>query len=294
MRISTSYQFDSVSKRIQEAQQRYLDAQQRVMTGKRVVTVSDDPFGSSVILNARRMQSQVEQFGTNLRSAKDYLGTSEQAFEQINTLTQRAYELTVSAANSTTSPDARANMAREISSIQERLIQLGNSQGIAQQYVFAGQSSTTPPFTLSGTTLNFQGDANDVRVEVGPSELMKVNSTVGSMITTLYQRLQETKVRMESGDLSSLSNISLQDLKNSQDALRLERGQTGIQLQRIQALEAHHARQKEDLTKRISDVEDVDMGEAIMQLKLNETVYQAALQVGAMNDRLSLLDYIRG
>ncbi len=294
MRISTSYQYDRYARNIQEAQGRYLEAQERVSTGKRITTMSDDPYGASIIINARRLQAGVEQYSVNLRSAKDYFSSSEEALASMSTLVQRAYDLTISAANSTSTQEARDNMAKEISDIQSRLVQLGNTQGLSGQYIFGGQVSNAKPFNAAPPTLNFTGDQGSIIVETGPNETMTVNTNLGSTLTTLYSRLEQAKTKMIAGDMAGLSGISLQDLKSSMDIVRQERASTGVGLQRVQSLDEYNARRKDDLLKQISDVEDVDITEAILQMKATENAYQAALQVSAMGNSMSLMDFIRG
>lgn len=294
MRISTSYQYDRYARNIQEAQSRYLEAQERVSTGKRITTMSDDPYGASIIINARRLHAGVEQYSVNLRSAKDYFGLSENALASMATLVQRAYDLTLSAANSTATQGARDTMAKEISDIQSRLVQLGNTQGLSGQYIFGGQVSNSKPFNATPPTLVYTGDQNSIIVETGPNETIAVNTNLGSTLTTLYSRLEQAKIRMIAGDISGLSGISLQDLKSSMDLVRQERAATGVGLQRVQSLDENNTRRKDDLLKQISDVEDVDITEAILQMKATENAYQAALQVSAMGNRMSLMDFIKG
>lgn len=49
----------------------------------------------------------------------------------------------------------------------------------------------------------------------------------------------------------------------------------------------------ENLTKLLSNVEDVDITKAILDLKMQETAYQAALQAAGRIMTLSLMDYLR-
>ena len=62
----------------------------------------------------------------------------------------------------------------------------------------------------------------------------------------------------------------------------------------VDELKAHNQRRIDDFTQRISDVEDVDMAEAITQYQTAQTVYTAALQVASTTHQLSLMDFIRG
>jgi len=47
------------------------------------------------------------------------------------------------------------------------------------------------------------------------------------------------------------------------------------------------------LRSQLSDVEDVDLPQTIMEMKLQETAYQASLATAAKVIQPSLLDYLR-
>jgi flagellar hook-associated protein 3 FlgL len=50
---------------------------------------------------------------------------------------------------------------------------------------------------------------------------------------------------------------------------------------------------KQASTQLLSDVEDVDIAEAITKLQLQQLAYQAALAATSIISKLSLLDYIK-
>ena len=71
------------------------------------------------------------------------------------------------------------------------------------------------------------------------------------------------------------------------------RGDVGTRIQSADQALAHHTRRMDDLTSRISDLEDADMSEAILDYKTAETAYQAAMQTVSMGSQLSLMDFLR-
>jgi flagellar hook-associated protein 3 FlgL len=77
------------------------------------------------------------------------------------------------------------------------------------------------------------------------------------------------------------------------DNIGQERGRIGARLQTVAEYQANHARRSEGLTEQISDIEDVDLSQAILELKQAETAYQAALQAVGMTQGLSLMDFLR-
>lgn len=294
MRVSTAQQYESYLGNIRDAQSKYFEAQQQVMTGKRINQLSDDPFGGSFVLKASSLKSATQQYDTNLNSAKNYLGFSESALNDMHDLMNRAYQLSVSAANSATTQFSRQAMVSEITEIQRKLIDLGNTKGANGQYIFAGQKSDTMPFSASPPTLNYNGDNGNINIETGPGETLAVNSQLGAMVTTAYANLESFKTHLTGGDLGAMSGVDIPQLQSSLNAIDVERGNIGAKLQTVDALKNHNQRRIDDLTTRISDVEEVDMADAVSHYQLAQTAYSAALQVASTGYKLSLMDYLRG
>src|SRR6185503_1149135 len=114
----------------------------------------------------------LEQYKRNLNLAKGQLGLSESALTEANTLMRRAYELAVSGANGATDQSARNAMVSELTEIQKRLVDLGNAQDGNGEYLFSGQMTDVKPFTVVGSTLNYNGDDLDRSVEAAPGEVL--------------------------------------------------------------------------------------------------------------------------
>jgi len=294
MRVSTQQQFDFYMSQIEAAHSRYLDAQRQVITGKKFELASEDPGHAHFVISANTIKARTEQLDRNLRGAKDYLSNTEASFDEMNSMVSHAYTLAVNGANSTNDQAARDAMASEISETQRRLVFLANTTGASGQYVFAGQKSDVKPFVETPPTLTFNGDDNPINVEVRPNETMRVNlQGAGTMISTVYATLETLKNDLLSGDVSK---ISTQDIKAVQDQLaqiNAVQGDTGTKLQTVTALSDQNLKRIDDLTKQVSDAQDVDLTQAVINMQSAQTAYQAALQVTSRGQSLSLMDFLR-
>jgi flagellar hook-associated protein 3 FlgL len=293
MRVSFRHQFDNYQNDLNRVQSRYFEAQNQVTTGKKINQVGDDPFGAATALNLRGLRSGLEQYRDNLSTAKGQLAITENTMGEMTRLVRRAYELSVAGANTSTSQESRQAMATEVASIQQRLVDLGNTQGPSGQYLFAGQNTSVKPFLQAGSTLTFTGDNNDIRAEVSPSDTLVVNIKAQKLFTDSFNRLESLKNNLNGGNLPALSGVDLPAMQSSEKEINLVRGDVGARLKTIEELSSQHLRRMDELTGQISDVEDVDMSEAILNYKQAETAYQAALQTVSSTSRLSLLDYLR-
>lgn len=293
MRISTQYQYGSYQQRISVAQQRYFEAQQEVMTGRRSDLFTKDPGAGAFVLRASSLKSSIEQYQANLRSAKDYLGTTEATLADVGELLKSAYTSAVKGANSTLDQAARDALAQDVAQLQSRLVTLANARGSSGQYIFAGQESATMPFQVVAGALTYAGDSNSVFVETSAGQTMVVNTPGQALFTNAYNALEQLRLNLESGNVSAISGTDLGALQANMAALGKERGAVGARLKTVAELSTQNTRRIDDLAKDLSDAQDVDMAEAIMNLQLAESAYQASLQVATRGFSLSLMDFIQ-
>jgi flagellar hook-associated protein 3 FlgL len=294
MRVSTAYQFETFTNDIRLAQERMDKAGRQVSTGKRLQQASDDPLGTSRVLTLRNYKAATEQYTENLNMAKGFLGYTEEALNNLHSGIQRAYTLAVQGANASTDQVGRNAMAQEITDIQSRLVQIANTRGPSGQYIFAGQDNASVPYTVSGPTLTFNGDSNPVLVETGPSQTTQVNSLGEPMFSDLYNKLETLKNNLLGGNTGAISGVSINDMQAGMQTINAERGQVGAKLRLVDDYTTQYTRRVDDLTQGISDIEEVDVSQAIMNYQLAQSAYQAALTVAGQGFRLSLMDFIQG
>ena len=294
MRVTSNYQYDVYRNNIRNAQTNYFLAQQRVMTGKRYTHVSEEPIAALTALNARSLRSRLEQLDKNLSVAKEYTGTTESVLDEVNTVLKRAYTLAIQGASDATTQESRTAMANEVGSLMKRLVDLGNTQGVGGKYIFAGQASDTEPFAVGGPTLTFAGDTLPVNVEVRPGEVMRANlENADAFFTGIYDALATLQSDLQGGDVLLISSQDVAAMQDSMNTLAAARGLNATKLQEIERLKSEGARRMDDLTKTVSDNEDIDLAEAVTKMQMAETAYTAALQVAGQGFRLSLMDFLR-
>ena len=294
MRISTSYQFESYAGDIRLAQERLATAGKQVSTGKRIHRPSDDPLGAARILNLRKYRAATEQYTANLRVAKGVLGYTEESLGSLHDGIKRAYALAVQGANGSTDQTARNAMAQEVADIQARLVQIGNSRGPSGQYLFAGQANSSAPYSVSGSGITYSGDLNPVVVEASPTETMTINTVSEPMFSTIYNQLETLKSNLLGGNVGAISGVSITEMQSAMGALNRERGTVGTKLRQVEEYSNQYTKRVDDLTAGISDIEDVDVSQAIMNYQLAQTAYEAALRVASQGFELSLMDFIQG
>ena len=295
MRLSTNYQFDRMQSSVQRSGQAYFDAQYKVTTGKRMNRLSDDPAAIEPLVSMRSLKASMDQYNSNLKVASNTFAASENAFSEVATILNRANQLAISGGTATASSTQRQAMADEIKSLRERIISLGNTKAANGDYIFSGTNLDVKPFQDNGTVVTFQGDTMNRFIESGPGE--RINLTLANSKQAFMDsitRLDALQTALTMGDQATLNGPMLTDLKSSQDAFNQLRGEIGMKTQSLQATKTNFERRSLDLTQGISALEEVDLSQAITDMKKAETAYQAALQVTSIGSKLSLMDFIRG
>lgn len=293
MRISTRYQYDTFQYDARNAQEKLAEISRQLSTGRRINKPSDDPIGVRQTINMRNLRAGMEQYRENLHTAKGALGYTDNTAKDMNDLMREGYQLAIQGASSSTDQNGRNAMAAQISSIQTRLIDLANTRDAAGGYLFSGQRTSVKPYVLIGSTLTFNGDTNSKFVETGPGEQMQTNVSGEPMITEMYNRLESLKSNLMGGQIGALSGVDIANMQASMDTISSVRASIGARLSTVDDLDLQWQRRADELTISISDVEDVDMSEAVVKYQQANQAYTAALTVAGQGFRLSLMDFIQ-
>jgi flagellar hook-associated protein 3 FlgL len=293
MRVSTNYIFQSSSTAIQNAQQTEVALQQEISTGKRINQPSDDPYGLSQALTLTSLNKSLSQYNSNLTYAQQFLNESNNALTSVNSMVGQAYQLAVTAANSTTDQSARQGMVTQVTQMQQQLVALANTQGSNGEYIFAGQKTQAAPFAVNANALVYSGDTNNINVEVGPSQTMAVNTQAGTMLSNLYNQLEAFKNDLSSGNVGAISDVDITNLQNSQTAVLQAQGAIGGNLQQVTTLTSANTLRSNDLTTQLSNLTDANIAQVASQYQSAQTVYQAAITMAAQVSSLSLASYLQ-
>ncbi|GBC93797.1 Flagellar hook-associated protein 3 [bacterium HR15] len=294
MRISTNWQFWQMERAIGQASDRLSLWQRRVSTGRRIEQPSDDPVGSVHALAIRQSLQQIEGYGRNIREARLFLQATEQALADIGALLGEARQIVTQGANDTIDADARDALIQQIRHLKERLMQLGNQRVDGERSLFSGQKVNTPSFNLSGGVLTYVGDGNPLLVNIAPDRAIPMNFTGAARIADLYNKLTDIENHLLTGDSDALSRIDLRDIEAFQSEFHRYRGEMGVRLRELENYETLYAARREQLQANLAEIEEIDLTEAISQLRQQELSYQAALQVFTRVQAINLFDFLRG
>jgi flagellar hook-associated protein 3 FlgL len=151
--------------------------QQQVATGRRIQTPADDPAGAASVVDLTQLDGMNTQYQKNRDNAKNSLNVEQGVFQQLSDLLQSAKSLALSAGNATLNNADRASLATELQGQLQQLIGLANSRDGAGNYLFAGQQSTTQPFSQGGTPVQYAGDSGSRALQVSDTRQLPITDS---------------------------------------------------------------------------------------------------------------------
>ena len=293
MRISTYWQFHRMERATEQSVGQMALWQKRVATGRRVEQPSDDPVGSVHALALREQVQQIDQYGRNIREARMFLQATEQAFADIGEILHRTRQIVTQGANDTNDANAREALIQEIRELKRRLLQIGNQRPDGERYLFSGQTVHTAPIDVVGGVASYVGDGNPLLVNIAADRVITMNFS-GARIADLHNKLNDIENNLLSGNSAQLSMVDLNDIEQFQSEFHRYRGEVGVRTRELDNYERLHLSRRDQLTGNLATIEEIDLAEAISQLKQSELRYQASLQVFTRVQSVNLFDFLRG
>lgn len=276
--------------------------QQKLSSGKELTRPSDDPFAVSRAIALRGSLEATRQYQRNVAEAEAWEDVTEQALSRVTDSVQRARELLIAGANDSNGPEAREAMAAEIETLIDSIKQETNAS-YGGRYVFSGTETGTRPYTL-GAVDTYAGNAASVAREIGPGVSVNVN-VVGSDLLGQGQGAADDKLlhvlRDIVDDLRGGTPANANDLRGT-DLQRLDAGLgeltrlravVGATTNRLETADTRLQELEESSMTLLSETEDADMAETLVEYSMQQSVYQSALRAGANITQASLLDFLR-
>lgn len=283
--------------------------QDQLATGKKIQLPSDDPIVASKALKLRTDVSEIAQYRRNADDATNWMDITEATMGQMTDVLQRLREITNQAANGTNTADDLKKIESEAAQLREQMIHLGNAT-YAGRYIFSGYKTDKPLLNDDGTfnidisnseKIKFEiGIGDDIDVNVTGSDLFNngVAATNGDPTTepTTKSRfidvIDQVVAAMAGDDKDALSSL-LGDIDDQMGNLLRVRAGLGARMNRVELTANRLDEDSVNFTKLMSKNEDVDIAESIMNLKNEESVYQASLSTGARVIQPSLVDFLK-
>ncbi|MFW5730043.1 MAG: flagellar hook-associated protein FlgL [Desulfonatronovibrionaceae bacterium] len=150
MRISQSMLFDNFVANMNSSSYRLMELNNKASSQKEINKPSDDPIGTARVMGYRDSISALEQYKSNVDTAKGWLGLADESLMEVNNVLIRAKEITEQAATGSLSREQREMLSYEARQLYEQMINLANTRYEGKS-IFGGHKVDEPAFEQAMT-----------------------------------------------------------------------------------------------------------------------------------------------
>lgn len=294
MRITQSMMSNSMLRNLSNSYSDLNKYSEQLSSGKKITKPSDDPVVATKGMSYRTEVRDVAQYKRNLSEAQSWIDNSDSAMSNATSALQRLRELAVQASNGTYEEGQRGNIAEEVDQLKEQLATIANTQ-VNEKYIFNGSATNTAPVTINedgSTTVDFNSNAVNLTLSKGVD--VKINVDGGAVFgNKLFDDLNNFSAALRSDgsdeDLDQYIGLIDENINN----LVNERADIGARMNRMDLVESRLGDQELSATELMSNNEDAEMEEVIMNLTSQEAVHRAAMSAGARIIQPTLMDFLR-
>jgi flagellar hook-associated protein 3 FlgL len=185
MKIATNTAIDNIL----DNYSRLLRVQNQMSTGRRVLDPSDDPLATNEGIRVQSIISELGQYKRNINVGTSFLEQSDGALQDVNNVETAARGMTIGMASDTMTPEMRRANVKEVGSLLQELVALGNRQ-VGNRFIFGGTRTTEAPLEVVGANyVHYTGNDDDITLQVDresfvPSNI-KATDVFGSLVTTV-------------------------------------------------------------------------------------------------------------
>lgn len=276
---------------------RVAKTQEQLTTGRVINRPSDSPSGTNSAMQLREQLTQNAQFSRNAGDGIARLGTADTVLTSMMDGVNRARDLTLRGMSTGgMGLQAREALAMEVDQIRNGLLSQANTTHLGMP-LFGGTTMAKMAYTKDPTTgaIAYVGDSGEVSRRIGAEDNVRVDITgpeiFGPDGADLFAILGEIS-RLLTVDPEALGP-ELDRLDGAMKQMTTTLADVGSRFNRLEGGLAINRDAELTLQDSLSQIENVDMARAMVDLQMNEVAYQAALGATARVMQPSLLDFLR-
>jgi len=292
VRITNKYMSTNLMKNLNDNKERLNKYNEQLSTGKQFSLPSDDPTGVATSMD---LDSTISQNKQNIRNLEEGIGWSESTDSSLGQMTkvlQRTRELASRGSNGSLSKSDREAVADEIHQMRDNVVEIANTS-YNDRYIFGGQKTKIKPYDgISGAAADYNGDNGKIERKISSQSKLQINQS-GENFEQVLDHMESLETDLRNDDAKSISNNRIGELDQDIDTILQMRSENGARQKRMEMTKNRLEDDKIKFKKLLSQNEDVDIAKTIMDLKMSENVYKAALSSGSRIIQPSLVDFIK-
>ncbi|WP_435746871.1 hypothetical protein [Nocardioides sp. SYSU DS0663] len=274
---------------------RLADVQERISTGRELNRPSDSPTDTTSAMRLRSSLAQAKQHARNADDALGRLGLVDTTLGSMTEQVRRARELVLQGTSGASSATGRQALATEIDQLRTSLLADANTKYL-ERPVFGGITAGSVAYGDGVDDGAFVGVPGEIARQVGPDVKVRVDlagtDVFGPDGASLFDSLAAASDALVAGDAAGM-NAALDALAGHLDQIGSARAVVGSRYAQVERSVIAATDTELALSTRLTEVENVDLPRALVDLNMQELAYQAALGATARVTQPSLLDFLR-
>ncbi len=283
--VTTSY---SSLRQLQNLQNLQKVQQEKLVSGRRVNHLEDDPATAANVLDGRVAREALIQMRDNAGTADSIAETSISTLDYLKGVANQAQAVIES-----TSLRGAAG-AQQVQGMLTDAVAAANTR-YNGEYLFGGSATGSAPFSIdndSGQVVyNGSGDGREFNVSGDVSLSPFTSDATNQEILGFLNGLVALRDSLAAGDNSALPTIG-GAFDQAEDAFLEAESSLGLKQARIEVLQTRDAARYGILDQAETKATSADESESIVELLNTQKAFQGALQSIATVNQLSLLQFI--
>ena len=280
MRVTQRLMVDNAIRSMSENMEKLGNLQGKAASGKRFAQASDDPKAAHAALSLRSSLVTTQSYLETALNVGEWMSATEVAFSQIVDLATKAINISLEGVSDSQN-EARPGLAVQIDGFLTNAIEIGNTK-FQGNYIFSGYKTTTQPFALlagSPDSVTYSGDNGIIKRDLGVEQSMTVNIDGDTTFSPLYSAMIAARDALNADDLPALQT-AIDNLNIALETIKEQRSYNGARQRQVQTLTSNLEQTELSIQGWLSNKENANLVEVITELRHQETIYQAALEVG--------------
>jgi flagellar hook-associated protein 3 FlgL len=256
------------------------------------------------VLAGRSTLSAISQYTDNIKQAKTRLEFSEETLKLVDELVQQARRIAEEKSGDSVTDEERQFAATQVKEIFDQVLQLANSK-FGDRYMFSGHQTGTAPFQVDDPaapySVRYMGDDGSFRYPIADGVAVTVDADGTNYFgdqggangdVDVFNQLRDLINGLENNDTAQI-RTTVDPLQDAHVQLMNKRSEAGPKLYRLQATEEHWTHIKTTVQAAIGREEDIDVAQAIIELKNLETAYESTLAAASRIIQPSLVNFLK-
>jgi flagellar hook-associated protein 3 FlgL len=301
-RVANLSQYNSQFFFLSQTTNRIADERIQVSSGYQSQDYAGISGDASRLVSMKAEHARTQQYETNNKLVGDRLTTMESSVAQVYDIVGSIKTLLVNALNGTSTQDV--NLPGQAQSMLDQVSSLLNVQ-LDGRYLFAGGRSDTAPVDLSALPSSYtvptsagdassyyQGDTTRLAVQASDSLSVTYGVTAGESGFEELIRGLDLAAKSAPNDRAALQD-ALATINRAQQDIPEIRTQIGAAQSSLDRINSMHDDFMTYTVKAISDIENVDVTEALTKIQNDSTGLQASYMTINTLSQLNLMNYLR-